>query len=217
MCALAYGNRAQFGASYPAMSLHIPPPARRVARAAAAACVLAAVAACTTTPLPPMAPLTSSPPSTVPAPPPPPVAPAAPPVAMAQPVPRSPAMGSQVFMPPTQGPRVSRFDGDKVKGIDFGGRPGDPILASRTGRVVLISSALPSYGTMIVVKHDDDFITAYAHIGSALVKEGDEVQQGQRIADMGADASNRGGGLYFEIRKQGVAVDPAPFLDGRQP
>jgi len=195
------------------MIQHTPPTlAARGARAAVATLALAGLAACVSTPLPPMPPLrplggTDAPaPAPTPVPPRPVVtAPAAPPV----------VTGPRVFAPPVPGARVARFNNDTNKGVDFAGNLGEPIHASRTGRVVLVSSALSSYGTMIVVKHDDDFITAYAQIGKPLVKEGDEVQQGQPIAEMGRNAVNNRVELHFEIRKQGTAVDPEPYLDGR--
>ncbi|MDP9898430.1 murein hydrolase activator EnvC family protein [Variovorax ginsengisoli] len=195
------------------MNQHIPPTvASRGVRAVAASLALAGLAACVSTPLPPMPPLrplgsTDAPaPAPMPAPPRPVVtAPAAPPV----------VTGPRSFVPPVPGARVGRFNNDTNKGVDFAGNLGEPIHAARAGRVVLVSSALSTYGTMIVVKHDDDFITAYAQIGKALVKEGDEVQQGQPIAEMGRNATNNRVELHFEIRKQGTAVDPEPYLDGR--
>jgi len=90
---------------------------------------------------------------------------------------------------------------------------GEPVLAARDGRVVLVSSALAEYGTMVVVKHDETFITAYAHVGRVLVKEDEVVRQGQQIAEMGSSGANRVM-LHFEIRKQGVAQDPEPYLSG---
>lgn len=117
------------------------------------------------------------------------------------------------FAPPASGPTVARFDGRTRPGISIEGRAGDPVFASREGRVVLVSSALAAYGTMIVVKHDDIFITAYAHLGKTLVKENDEVRQGQPIAEMGGGRGDRAH-LHFEIRKMGVAVDPEPYLLG---
>ena len=98
--------------------------------------------------------------------------------------------------------------------MDIAGELGDPILASRDGRVVIVSNALKAYGTMIIVKHDETYITAYANIDKALVKENDVVRQGQKIAEMGKSGTDRVK-LHFEIRKQGVAVDPEPYLSGK--
>jgi len=115
------------------------------------------------------------------------------------------------FLPPARGAAVTRFDGQGNKGVDIALRAGDPVFAARDGRVVLVSSALPAYGTMIVIKHDDDFITAYAHLGKTLVQENASVRQGQPIAEMGpADSSQVA--LHFEIRKLGVPVDPQVYV-----
>ena len=117
------------------------------------------------------------------------------------------------FAMPARGPAMAWFNGATNPGIDIAGRPGDPVFASRNGRVVLVSSALPAYGTMIVIKHDDTFISAYAHLGKTLVRENDEVSQGQQIAELGVRENNQVA-LHFEIRKMGVAVDPALYLQG---
>ncbi|MGJ7545239.1 murein hydrolase activator EnvC family protein [Variovorax sp. LT1R16] len=173
---------------------------------------IAALAACgTTTPLPPLPPLPSAPSQ-----------PPAPPAPVARPAPAMPAPTLQASNPnasfgrPAPGPVLARFDGEAVKGIDIAGRMGEPIQAARDGRVVLVSSALPAYGTMVILKHDDDFITAYAHVSKALVNEGDAVTRGQPIAEMGQSGSDRVK-LRFEIRKGGVAVDPEPYLNGTMP
>lgn len=118
------------------------------------------------------------------------------------------------FMRPANGPTLTRFDGKNSKGIDIGGNAGDPIVASADGRVVIVSSALRSYGTMVIVKQDETYLTAYAHLQRALVKEGDVVRQGQTIGEMGRTGTDRVK-LHFEIRKKGVAVDPAPYLQGK--
>ncbi|MET0542244.1 MAG: peptidoglycan DD-metalloendopeptidase family protein [Variovorax sp.] len=117
------------------------------------------------------------------------------------------------YLRPASGPVLARYDRERNKGLDIAGVAGDPVLASRDGRVVLVSSALPEYGTMVVVKHDENFITAYAHVGKVLVKEDEVVRQGQQIAEMGSTGTNRVK-LHFEIRKQGVAQDPEPYLSG---
>lgn len=180
----------------------LPSVMRRSTLVAAAAAVLAACG--TTTPLPPMAPLPSYPTPTP-----------APPVPVPAPTPPGLRdMPGASFGAPAAGPVIGRFDGNANKGIDIGGRLGDPIRAARTGQVVLVSSALPAYGTMVILKHDNDFITAYAHISRALVAEGDQVARGQPIAEMGQSGSDRVK-LRFEIRKAGVAVDPEPYLSGR--
>lgn len=123
------------------------------------------------------------------------------------------AMPGAVFAIPLHGPAVVLFDEKTNPGIDIAGQPGAPILASRDGRVMLVSSALPAYGTMIVLLHEDTFITAYAHLGGILVKEGDEVRQGQQIAELGIRESNQPA-LHFEIRKLGVPVNPELYFQG---
>lgn len=133
------------------------------------------------------------------------------PPAAKPPVPQRPAA---LFIRPANGPTIARFDGDRVKGIDIGGNLGDPIVAAADGRVVYVGSELPAYGNMVIVKHNDTFLTAYAHNQKILVKEKDSVRQGQQIAEMGRSGTDRVK-LHFEVRKQGVAVDPQPYLDGK--
>lgn len=116
-------------------------------------------------------------------------------------------------MRPVAGPVIARFAEPSNPGIDFGGRMGDPVVASRDGRVVLVSSALPNYGTMVVIKHDDMYITAYAHLSRVLVAENEVVRAGQTVAEMGSSGADRVK-LHFEIRKMGTAVDPEPYLQG---
>lgn len=186
-------------------NMHLFPLPSVMRRSTLVAVAAAALAACgTTTPLPPMAPLPTYP---VPATPPPAPLPAPTPPGLRD------APGA-TFGAPAAGPVIGRFDGNANKGIDIGGRMGDPIRASRAGQVVLVSSALPAYGTMVILKHDNDFITAYAHISRPLVAEGDQVARGQPIAEMGQSGTDRVK-LRFEIRKAGVAVDPEPYLSGR--
>ncbi|MDM0121417.1 murein hydrolase activator EnvC family protein [Variovorax arabinosiphilus] len=186
-------------------NMHLFPLPSVMRRSTLVAVAAAALAACgTTTPLPPMAPLPTYP------------VPAAPPPAPL-PAPTPPGLRDApgaTFGAPAAGPVIGRFDGNANKGIDIGGRMGDPIRASRAGQVVLVSSALPAYGTMVILKHDNDFITAYAHISRPLVAEGDQVARGQPIAEMGQSGTDRVK-LRFEIRKAGVAVDPEPYLSGR--
>ncbi len=187
-------------------NMHLSSLSSATRRSALLAVAAALVACGTATPLPPMAPLPAYPTP----------APAAPPPAPI-PAPTPPGLRDvpgATFGAPAAGPVIGRFDGNSNKGIDIGGRMGDPIRASRAGQVVLVSSALPAYGTMVILKHDNDFITAYAHISRPLVAEGDQVVRGQPIAEMGQSGTDRVK-LRFEIRKAGVAVDPEPYLSGR--
>lgn len=127
--------------------------------------------------------------------------------------PAGPAAKS-TFARPASGATLARFDGKTNKGLDIGGALGDPVTATADGRVVIVSNALRGYGTMIIVKHNETFISAYAHLDKTMVKENDVVRQGQKIAEMGKTGADRVK-LHFEIRKQGVAVNPEPYLDGR--
>jgi len=171
-------------------------------RAWLVAAALVSLAACTSTPpsrgphpAPPAPPPSSSSSSAAPAP---------------APAPAPPAL----FARPAEGDVVGRFDGKRNKGIDFAGNAGDPVRAAADGRVVFVGGQLRGYGNMVIVKHSDTYLTAYAHNQKILVKEKDLVQRGQPIAEMGRSGTDRVK-LHFEIRKQGVAVDPQPYLDGR--
>ncbi|MEJ8835945.1 peptidoglycan DD-metalloendopeptidase family protein [Ramlibacter sp. AN1133] len=109
---------------------------------------------------------------------------------------------------------LAGFDEQKNKGIDIGGRPGDPVLAAADGRVVYAGAGLRGYGNLIILKHNNTYLTAYAHNQSLLVKEDQTVRKGQKIAEMGATDSDRVK-LHFEIRRQGKPVDPMRFLPAR--
>ncbi|MDQ7975397.1 MAG: peptidoglycan DD-metalloendopeptidase family protein [Rhodocyclaceae bacterium] len=166
----------------------------------AAAAVLAACSS-TPPPAPKPAPVRQSPaPSPAPAP-------------GTAPAPAAPTQPA-AFIRPADGPTLARFDGKGNKGLDIGGKAGDPVLASADGRVVFVGGQLRGYGNMVIVKHNDTFLTAYAHNQKILVKEKDTVRQGQTIAEMGKSGTDRVK-LHFEVRKQGVAVDPQPYLDGK--
>ncbi len=117
------------------------------------------------------------------------------------------------FLRPAPGATLSRFDGQHNKGVDIAGNLGDPVLASADGRVVYVGGELRGYGNMVIVKHNETYLTAYAHAQNILVKEKDVVRQGQKIAEMGSSGTDRVK-LHFEIRKQGTAVDPEPYLKG---
>jgi lipoprotein NlpD len=175
----------------------LSPPRRRALTALA---VAALAAACTTTPLPRQPPM-AYPPGATPV-------PAPPPAAAPAPAPKA------TFIWPAEGATVGRFDGNRNKGIDIAGRLGDPVLAAADGRVVIVSNELRGYGTMVIVRHNDTFITAYAHIDRALVRENEIVRQGQKIAEMGQSGTDRVK-LHFEIRRQGTAIDPEPYLQGK--
>ncbi|SAK93006.1 lipoprotein NlpD [Caballeronia pedi] len=115
---------------------------------------------------------------------------------------------------PAQGSVIRSFDGKNSKGIDIANAAGTPVVAAATGNVVYAGNGLRGYGNMLIVKHDDDYLTAYAHNRVLLVKEGQTVQQGQQIAEMGDTDSNRTM-LHFEVRYMGRSTDPARYLPPR--
>ncbi len=118
------------------------------------------------------------------------------------------------FAWPHPGPVLAGFDEAKNKGLDFAGKVGDPVLAAADGKVVYAGSGLRGYGNLVILKHNNTYLTAYAHNQTLLVKEDQSVTKGQRIADMGSSDSDRVK-LHFEIRKQGKPVDPAKLLPAR--
>ena len=97
------------------------------------------------------------------------------------------------------------------KGIQIGGKLGQPVHAASPGEVVYSGSGLPGYGRLIIVKHSDDFLSAYGYLGKIFVKEGDNVKMGQTIAELGSSNENRPA-LHFEIRQEGKPVNPLRFL-----
>jgi len=121
------------------------------------------------------------------------------------------ASGSIALMWPARGPILNGFDEAQNKGINIGGAAGDPVKAAADGRVVYAGNGLRGYGNLIIIKHDATFLTAYAHNGTLMVKEGDAVTRGQQIATMGNSDSDRVM-LHFEVRRQGKPVDPMQYL-----
>ena len=115
---------------------------------------------------------------------------------------------------PTQGVVVRGYGQQGSKGLDFSGREGQPVLAAAPGRVVYSGNALKGYGELIIVKHDDTYLSAYGYNRSRLVKEGDIVTAGQPIAEMGRGPENKPV-LHFEIRERGKPVNPADRLPAK--
>jgi murein DD-endopeptidase MepM/ murein hydrolase activator NlpD len=109
---------------------------------------------------------------------------------------------------------VRGFDGNNSKGIDIANAAGTPVFAAASGTVVYASNGLRGYGNLLIIKHNADYLTAYAHNRSLLVKEGETVQQGQKIAEMG-DSDNDRVMLHFELRYAGRSIDPARSLPPR--
>ncbi|MFN3714611.1 MAG: peptidoglycan DD-metalloendopeptidase family protein [Alcanivoracaceae bacterium] len=117
---------------------------------------------------------------------------------------------------PADGPLLSRFAADSVssKGIVIAGNEGDPVRAAAAGVVVYRGSGLTGYGNLLIIKHDERWLSAYAHNERMLVAEGEKVSAGQRIANMGDSGTYRTQ-LHFEIRRDGTPVDPLTLLPRR--
>jgi lipoprotein NlpD len=115
---------------------------------------------------------------------------------------------------PATGPVAAAFEEGRSKGLAIAGKAGDPVLAAADGRVVYAGSGLRGYGNLVIVKHNNTYLTAYAHNQTLLVKEDQVVRRGQRIAEMGSSDADRVQ-LHFEIRKQGKPIDPARLLPPR--
>jgi lipoprotein NlpD len=118
------------------------------------------------------------------------------------------------WMWPANGPVIAGFDDARSKGLAISGKAGDPVVAAADGRVVYAGSGLRGYGNLVIIKHNNTFLTAYAHNQTLLVKEDQVVKRGQKIAEMGSSDAERVE-LHFEIRKQGKPVDPAKLLPPR--
>ena len=112
---------------------------------------------------------------------------------------------------PAQGPIIARYNADGDKGIDIGGNPGTPVFAAAAGRVVYAGNGLRGYGNLLIIKHNADYLTAYAHNSKLLVKEGQSVTAGEQVAEMGNTDSDRVM-LHFELRYQGRTIDPQGAL-----
>jgi lipoprotein NlpD len=138
------------------------------------------------------------------------------------PAPGNPTGSSSPAMPdtglnwawPNNGPLLQGFDAAKNKGIDLAGKAGDTVLAAADGSVVYAGSALRGYGNLVIIKHSSTFVTAYAHNQTILVKDGQSVKRGQKIAEMGQTEADRVK-LHFEIRKNSNPVDPMQYLPPR--
>jgi len=115
---------------------------------------------------------------------------------------------------PAQGAMVAGFDEAKNKGLDISGKAGDAVVASADGRVVYAGAGLRGYGNLVILKHNNTFLTAYAHNQTLLVKEDQNVKKGQKIAEMGNSDADRVK-LHFEIRRQGKPVDPSKYLPAK--
>lgn len=150
--------------------------------------------------------------------------PATPPVVVPPPAPTTSAAPAEpegtaqvegiVWAWPSAAKIKSAYNGNTNKGVDFAGKQGEAVLAAGDGRVLYVGDALAGYGKLVIVKHSADHLSVYAHNSRILVKEGQAVKLGQKIAEMGSTGTDSVK-LHFEIRKQGKPVDPTPFLPKR--
>lgn len=138
----------------------------------------------------------------------------APPPATASTTPASGTDDEPAFIWPNNGAVLATFDEVKNKGLDISGAAGDPVLASADGRVVYAGAGLRGYGNLVILKHNNTYLTAYAHNQKLLIKEDQSVKKGQKIAEMGSSDSDRVK-LHFEVRRQGKPVDPSKYLPVR--
>ena len=119
---------------------------------------------------------------------------------------------------PTNGKILATFSegaaGETNKGVDLAGKLGDPVQAAASGKVVYVGSGLRGYGNLVIVRHNSSFLSAYAHNSKILVKEGDTVTRGQKIAELGNSDADQPK-LHFEVRLQGKPVDPLKYLPAR--
>jgi lipoprotein NlpD len=133
-----------------------------------------------------------------------------------KPLPDIPAQPAPRWAWPTAG-RVNVQFGAKPgpgTGVLIDGKAGQPIVAAASGRVVYAGSGLIGYGQLIILKHNETYLSAYGYTASLLVKEGEEIKQGQRIATMG-EGPERKPRLHFEIRRNGQPVNPQQLLPAR--
>ncbi|QJR15404.1 peptidoglycan DD-metalloendopeptidase family protein [Usitatibacter palustris] len=152
----------------------------------------------------------------VPAPSPAPVAPAPPPASITPepekpaPPPAATAAEEIEWVWPVKGKVLAPFT-DSTKGMDIAGKKGTPVVAASAGRVVYAGAGLRGYGKLVIIKHNNTWLSAYAHNDAIVVKEQQDVKKGQKIAEMGSSDADQVK-LHFEVRKQGKPVDPQKVL-----
>jgi lipoprotein NlpD len=115
---------------------------------------------------------------------------------------------------PSLGNLIAGFDEQRNKGLGISGKAGDAVLAAADGRVMYAGSGLRGYGNMVIIKHNETYLSAYAHNQMVLVKEDQVVRKGQRIAEMGSSDADQVK-LHFEIRRKGKPIDPSKLLPPR--
>lgn len=133
------------------------------------------------------------------------------------PAPRqTPAAGTLQWHWPARGPIINAFGAGTGlnQGIDIAGELGEPVIAAASGQVVYAGSGLRGYGNLLIIKHNDTYLSAYAHNQRLLKSEGDMVKAGERVAEMGSSGANKVK-LHFEIRREGRPVDPIRYLPRR--
>lgn len=123
---------------------------------------------------------------------------------------KSTKIGDIDFLTPTSG-TITQAYSVSTKGVNISGREGQPILASAAGKVAYSGNGLKGYGNLIIVKHQDGYLTAYSHNKVNLVKEGAQVKRGQKIAELGKTDSDKPV-LHFELRKDGKPIDPSSLF-----
>jgi len=138
---------------------------------------------------------------------------ASPPAAAATPAPAA-SGGKSNFVWPAQGSLLAGFGQANNNGVDIGGKAGDPVVAAAAGKVVYSGSDLRGYGNLIILQHNETYLSIYAHNQKLLVKEDQVIKQGQKIAEMGSTDTDRVK-LHFELRRQGKPVNPVPLLPAR--
>ena len=122
-----------------------------------------------------------------------------------------PDSGGLEFIWPAKGKVLTGFSEPRSKGIDIDGKIGDPVVAAAAGRVTYSGAGIPGLGKLVVIKHDNGFITVYAHNRDLLVKEQQTVARGQKIAELGSTDADRPK-LHFQIRRGSAPVDPMRYL-----
>jgi lipoprotein NlpD len=123
----------------------------------------------------------------------------------------TPMAAASLFGWPAKGRVLAEFAEPRRKGIDIDGKPGDPVMAAAAGRVTYVGSGIQGMGKLVVIKHENGFITVYAHNSGIFVKEQQSVTRGQKIAEIGSTDADRPK-LHFQIRKGAAPVDPMLYL-----
>ncbi len=150
-----------------------------------------------------------------------PLAPAEPAASTAPAVPNVPVVPAAATAPraslwiwPAQGKVLESFVEGRNKGIDIAGKEGDPVVAVQDGQVVYSGNSLKGFGNLVIIKHSDDFVSAYAHNKLNIAQHGQSVKRGERIAELGSTETDTPK-LHFEMRSQGKPVDPLKYLPPR--